>query len=465
MAKEPYEAPSGELPPPFDDLDYDAYRAIRPLPGQAAFLDLGPRYAVDLLPPGLYFPDPVAIEFVRDDEVETKAFSPDLFSYDTAYFDTVPDEAPGAGFTGLRLRTEVNKRDVMDEFLVLQGGTYFRAIGQKMVYGLSTRAVAIGTGEPGEEEFPRFTLVRLHMPAQEGIVRLEALIDGPSLTGYLDLYANASEETVTRAKVSLFPRKEIANVGIAPLTSMFLKGPVRDAAADDYRPRVHDTDVLMIENGSGETLWRPITNPAANQTSTFSDTAPKSFGLYQTDREFVDFEDNEAHYHDRPSARIEPRGDWGPGSVQLVEIATDTEFMDNIVAFWRPDAPLEAGGEYDFDYDVVWSREDPPQDFPVQIVETRSGRKHDEPGVRTFVIDVTGTRNGLTPELQANAGKVSDVVVFPLPEHTERHRVSFHLDPGDAEAVELRLTLRDQGGQPAAPVWLHRWTPGRDGGV
>ena len=33
-----------------------------------------------------------------------------------------------------------------------------------------------------------------------------------------------------------------------------------------------------------------------------------------------------------------PRGNWGPGAVQLVEIPTDDEIHDNIVAYWRPDA-------------------------------------------------------------------------------------------------------------------------------
>ena len=58
----------------------------------------------------------------------------------------------------------------------MQGASYFRAIGQAMVYGLSARAVAIGTGAPEPEEFPRFTRVRLHRAIADGI-RIEALID------------------------------------------------------------------------------------------------------------------------------------------------------------------------------------------------------------------------------------------------------------------------------------------------
>ena len=53
---------------------------------------------------------------------------------------------------------------------------------------------------------------------------------------------------------------------------------------------------------------------------------------------------------------VDPLGDWGPGAVMLVEIPTGDEFMDNIVAFWRPEAPLAAGSEHRFAYSLTWTR-------------------------------------------------------------------------------------------------------------
>ena len=38
-----------------------------------------------------------------------------------------------------------------------------------------------------------------------------------------------------------------------------------------------------------------------------------------------------------PALWVEPKGDWGAGAVQLVEIPTEDETHDNIVAYWRPD--------------------------------------------------------------------------------------------------------------------------------
>ncbi len=465
-AARPYQPNTTPLPPPFADLTYDAFRGIRPIPGKAAMLPVGPDYAVDLLPPGLYFPDPVMFELVgADGAIRTVPFSPDAFTFEPRYFDEIPETAPGAGYTGLRLRHPLNTADVMDEFMVMQGASYFRAIGRAMGYGLSARAVALGTGGPGPEEFPRFTQVRLHPPDAEG-ARIEAVIDGPSLAGYMDLHVKPGNDTEMHIEMTLLPRTEIADVGIAPLTSMFLKGPLRAATSDDFRPRVHDSDVLFIENGSGERIWRPIANPAQIETSAFGDVNPRGFGLFQTERDFEAFQDAEANYHGRPSAMVRTRGDWGPGAVVLVEISTGDEFMDNIVAFWRPEAPLAAGSEHRFDYDLIWTTAPPPQEAQARILQSRSGREHDRPGTLRYVIDFSGSAEGLVPEIDV-AGEGAEVSGASLTQLPDDHgtRLTFRLTPGAAPSAEVRVMLRNTAGEPVSPVWLHRWTPARDGGV
>ncbi|MEX3015445.1 glucan biosynthesis protein [Gymnodinialimonas hymeniacidonis] len=466
-AAQDYVAPSGVLPPPFAGLDYDAFRGIRPIVGEAALLPQGGSFAVDLLPPGLYFPDPVTVERQVDGAWADLPLTPELFDFDPRYFDSVPQEAPGAGFSGLRLRYPLNAPDVMDEVAVFQGASYFRAIGQAMAYGLSARAVALGTGGATPEEFPRFTHMRLH-EGGGGSIRMEALIDSPSLSGHFDMELFPGMDTGMNISVTLFPRVRLDSVGIAPLTSMYLKGPMRGAASDDFRPRVHDSDVLFIENGAGERLWRPIGNPAAVETSAFSDNDPRAFGLFQTARTYEDFEDTEARYEIRPSAIIGPLGNWGPGAVMLVEIPTGTEFLDNIVAFWRPEAALEAGGEYRFRYRLDWTLADPDPDSPAQVIQSRSGREHEYPGTRRFVIDFTGSSDGLVPDLSVSGeGAVPDmldgIALFNLPDGRGQ-RATFLLTPGNAaRALEVRLVLRDAGGAAVSPVWLHRWTRKRDG--
>lgn len=465
-ARASFVPPSGELPPPFADLTYNSYRGIRPLPGVASVLPQGENFAVDLLPPGLYFPDPLTVEREVGGAWQEQPFSPAVFDFDERYFDEVPATSPGAGYTGMRVRYPLNAPDVMDEVAVFQGASYFRAIGTAMNYGLSARALAIGTGAPEPEEFPRFSHLRLH-EGDGSAIRVEALIDSPSLAGYLDMTIRPGDDTEMDISITVLPRVLIDDIGIAPLTSMFLKGPLHAAVSDDFRPNVHDSDVLFIRNGAGELLWRPIENPTFVQTSMFADTAPGSFGLYQTTRDYEDFEDTEAHYQRRPSATITPLGDWGAGAVTLVEIPTGTEFLDNIVAFWRPAAPLTPGGEYRFDYRITWTLDAPAQTGPAKIMQSRSGREHDQPGARRFVVDFDTPAEGLMMDLSL-LGDAPETLyggaLFALPDGRGT-RVTFLMKPDEAEALELRLVLRDETGEPVSPVWLHRWTRKRDGGV
>jgi glucans biosynthesis protein len=465
LAGAPYVPSPDALPPPFDNLTYDAYRAIRPIAGKAAMLPVGKDYAVDLLPPGLYFPDPVNIEFLTEEGLQSVPFSPTLFDFDERYFGEIPAESPGAGFSGLRLRTYLNTPDHMDEFLVVQGASYFRAIGRDMIYGLSCRAVALGTGGAEPEEFPVIRHLRLD-PPQGDMARFEAVFDSPSLSGHMDFRIRAGDDATADISVTIFPRVDIDDIGIAPLTSMFLKGALRGAVSDDFRPRVHDSDVLFVTNGQGERIWRPISNPALIQTSAFGDVNPAGFGLYQTHRAFPDFQDPEARYHERPSCFVEPLGDWGDGAVMLVEIPTGDEFMDNIVAFWRPAEPLRTGGEYRFDYRVTWTVAPVPQAGAAMIVENRSGREHDKPGTLRYVIDYAGEAEGMSTVVQASIGDetITGVSLFPLPEEG-MFRTTFLFTPGDNEAAELRVQLLDAEGVPQNHVWLHRWTRARDGGV
>ncbi len=464
LAAQDYVAPTAKLQPPFAGLDYDAYRGIRPIPGRASVLPQGQSFAVDLLPPGLFFRDTVEVELPDGDGFAPVSFASDLFDFDPRYFDAVPSSAQGAGFSGLRLRHPLNAPDQLDEVLVMQGASYFRAIGQAMAYGLSARAVALGTGGPTPEEFPRFTRLRLHRAGLDS-VRIEAVIDSPSMAGHLDMTLKPGPQTDMDITVTILPRRRIDDIAIAPLTSMYLKGPMRASVSDDFRPRVHDSDVLVIENGAGERLWRPIANPAKIETSAFLDDEPAAFGLWQLPRTFEDFEDSEARYHDRPSCMVRPIGDWGRGAIMLVEIPTGDEFMDNINAFWRPEAALEARSEHRFAYSLIWTRADPLPAETLAIRQSRSGREHDQPGKRRFVIDFMGDAVGLTPDLSATSGAaLSGLGVFALP-GGRGTRVTFLLAPGGAGAVDLRLVLRRRDGTAASPVWLHRWTRTRDGGV
>src|SRR5690606_14210600 len=123
---------------------------------------------------------------------------------------------------------------------------------------------------------------------------------------------------------------------------------------DDYRNQVHDSDGLKIVRANGEQIWRCLNNPRELATSFFEETGPKAFGLYQRDRNFDHYQDAGAGYERRPSLLVEPIGDWGKGFISLVELPTDLEINDNIVAFWTPEGDVKAGQNFEYRYRLTW---------------------------------------------------------------------------------------------------------------
>ena len=46
----------------------------------------------------------------------------------------------------------------------------------------------------------------------------------------------------------------------------------------------------------------------------------------QRDREFAHYQDDAAFYHKRPSLWVEPLGNWGRGTLQLIHLPTADEY-------------------------------------------------------------------------------------------------------------------------------------------
>ena len=136
-------------------------------------------------------------------------------------------------------------------------------------------------------------------------------------------------------------------------------------------------------------MFRPVTNRNVLQISEFVDQNPKGFGFLQRDREFDDFRETSQHWERRPSLWIEPIGDWGPGSVELVEIPSDTESAQNIIAFWRPKAPLAKGQQADFAYRQFWCWS-PPSSPPLAVAQSSRGGRGGGARQRRFQVDFRG---------------------------------------------------------------------------
>lgn len=400
--------------------------------------------------------------------------------YSRDYFD-MPADSPArqmknGGFAGFRLQ---ERRDgALDwrknDWVAFQGASYFRAIGELFQYGLSARGIAVNTANPNppfDEEFPDFKEFWLEaIPGSSTHVQIYALLDGPSVCGAYSFRLTREKAVLMEIEAKIFTRNDVARLGLAPLTSMYWFSETAKPAALDWRPEVHDSDGLAIWTGTGERIWRPLNNPPRTTTSSFVDRDPRGFGLLQRDRAGDHYLDG-VKYEARPALWVEPLEPFGSGTVQLVELRTDDEIHDNIVAMWLPQAPVKAGQEFSLRYRLHWTADEP---FPSPLgrcVATRlgNGGQPGAPrpkGVRKFVVEFLGgplasLAPGEKPEvvLTTSRGDFSYVFTEAVPDDVPGHwRAQFDLTVTGSEPVDMRCFLR-LGDQPLTETWLYQYHP------
>lgn len=460
-------------PPPHPALvalDYDQYRAIRFDAERALWVD-DPGFRVQFFHPGFLFTETVRVHEIDAGRVRERPFDPDRFRFDPP-LDAPPLAASEAlGYAGVRVHYPINRPEVHDEFLVFLGASYFRLIGQGQVYGLSARGLALDSGGSGPEEFPVFREFWLERPAPgASSLRILALLDSPSLTGAFEFKIEPGEASSMLIDARLFARRDLVRPGIAPLTSMFTHGETGPALVDDFRPRVHDSDGLLVVSSRGQAQWRPLSNRTQVRLSGFQDEhAPRGFGLLQRRQGFADFQDLEARYDLRPGKWIEPLdGDWGPGRVELIEIPTADETFDNIVAFWVPDEPILAGQSRRFRYRLSTVTGPGRLHELARVQATHTGRAG-IPGQegwrqrvqRRFVLDFYGPDLAAVDGVELSAEtRGGELVEARLERMLDEHsvRVVIALKPDQERPSDMRVFLH-QNGQPLSEVWSLVWYP------
>jgi glucans biosynthesis protein len=194
------------------------------------------------------------------------------------------------------------------------------------------------------------------------------------------------------------------------------------------------------------------------EVSVFEDSAIKGFGLLQRARNFANFEDIEAHYHDRPYAWVTPIGEWRPGHVELFEIPTKQEIHDNIVAFWQPEKPLRVGEEYKFAYELSFGPSVASEVSSGRVLSSSSGRTLGSTTERDFVIDFSFDQ--IPPNLKINAtsstGRITGTISKVVPE-TGNFRVVVKSQSTDEDYTDLRVSLSANDTK-WGETWLYRWT-------
>jgi glucans biosynthesis protein len=465
LAFQPYVEAKPTVPEWLQKLSYDEYNEIQFDSRQSWWRAEQLPFQLQFFHPGGLFTRPVRMNEVVNRVARPIAFSSRFFDYRKSKPGRIPSDL---GFAGFRVVTELNQPGKPDELVAFLGASYFRALGRLQHYGISARGVAVNTAEPGGEEFPIFEEFWVERPAPGATeLTVYALLNSPSMAGAYRFVFVPGDTTVVRVRGTVYCRKNPTVFGLAPLTSMYAHGENSGWSQTDFRPEVHDSDGLLMENGAGEWLWRPLTNPRGMQVVAFQDTAPKGFGLLQRDRDFEHYSDLEAYYHLRPSLWVEPVGNWGAGSVRLVELPTTDEFGDNIVAFWTP-AKLPVEGEpIDFEYNLHWMSDPGPRPPAGHVISTRIAGVPGRPELKRFVLEFAGSYLNAQPDdpaieaLVAVSGgaKQENRAVVVKNRFSGAWRVAFEIRPDrSGSPVELRCFLR-KGQHVLTETWSYLWNP------
>ena len=461
MARQLARAPFTPMPIPdagvLEQIDYDAHGRIRFRQDRALWAGEGTDNPVQFFFPGRYFPQPVHVYAVADGMAREVPFSRDLF--------TIPEDSPAQrltqteGFAGFSVQDPDTRRD----WMAFLGASYWRTSGYSGQFGLSARGLALDTAAAeGPEEFPRFTRFWIEQHG-DGRITTFALLESPRATGAYRIVSRHTEGTgvVQDISADIFLRGDVARLGLAPLTSMYWFGKHDRHVAADWRPEVHDSDGLEIHTGAGERIWRPLNNPPRVMANSFATEAPRGFGLMQRERDFDQYEDDGVFYDRRASVWVEPLEDWGSGAVTLIELPTDDETFDNIVAFWTPRDVAGAGREYRLNYRLSWLQDCPVPAASARFRAVRLGKGgipgQPRPADRVKVVcdfEATGFADiargpETVPVVTATRGTVSGQVAYPVV-GTEDWRAIFDVDfatlpANDDTPIDLRVYVAHAG--------------------
>ncbi len=462
--QQPYREHLPELPKKLRKLDYDQLRDIRFKPTEALWRMERLPFQAQFFHPGGLQSDRVTVHWFEGEATGTVPFSKDLFDYSKVNVGrSIPDDI---GFSGFRLHYPLNRQDYLDELIVFQGASYFRALGMEQRYGLSARGIAVNVSMPEPEEFPRFQEYWIEKPDRSADkIRFFALLDGPSVAGAYEFLVIPGRTTVVEVRAEIFLRKAVSMLGLMPLTSMFWYGENSWTQHHDYRPEVHDSDGLLVHTGAGEWLWHPLENQGKLRFASFVDNSPGGFGLFQRDRRFFSYEDLEADYQGRPSVWVEPVSPWGEGEIRLIEIPTTTEYNDNIVACWVPRTLPAPGTGFEIKYRLHWMNDSPTLPPLGRTLATRQAEIPYLPHARKFVLDFGAfdalesiPDDQLLLDVSAANGNILGRTLHRNPPY-RAWRAVFDVQPVDpAQPVELRCFLKTAE-RPLTETWTYLWLP------
>ena len=474
LAQQGYRAPETSLPNELRELSYAEYAQIQYKRDRDVWSGNGAPFTLSFIHEGMHYDSAIQLNSIdQEGGVHGFAYNPDDFAYGDLDISDDVKQSEGVGIAGVRINHSLNDAE-SNEVMVFLGASYFRAVGRGQVYGLSGRGLAVDTGLSSGEEFPRFSEMWIVEPSPESqYLTIFALLDSPSVTGAYRFVLRPGEDTLVDVQSRLYLRRAVEKLGIAPLTSMYLYGPEQPSSTQHYIPAIHDSNGLLIDDAQNGWLWRSLTNPARLMMNRHATPQLRGYGLMQRGHSFSDYQDIDARYDLRPSAWVEPTNEWGPGSVELIQIPTDNETNDNIVSMWLADETHEPGTPLTFDYRITFTTDESRHLDPqlAWVEETRRSRGEvvrdnlvrEPDGTLAFVLDFVGSSlegigSGANMSVEASVGDNGELAASRVVHNpaTNGWRVFVNVKRNNgSQPLDIRAKLMLDGKQ-VSETWYYR---------
>ncbi|SPE55584.1 Periplasmic glucan biosynthesis protein MdoG (fragment) [Verrucomicrobia bacterium] len=151
----------------------------------------------------------------------------------------------------------------------------------------------------------------------------------------------------------------------------------------------------------------------------------------------------------------------------MVELSTQYEGLDNVVAFWDPTNKPQPLEPFRLAYTLYWTKETDLKLSANKVIATRVGIDPRDPQRQEFAIDFAGPKliaipQDKPPQAIANCsanGAIVDNQVFFNP-HGNSWRVMLKLQPkpGNQDPIDVRCTLKT-GEETVSETWTYLWSP------
>jgi glucans biosynthesis protein len=446
------------LPEALAKLDAEASRELRFRPEKAFLSAQGGPFRANLVHAGALARQPATINIIRDGVPSSIPYAAALFDYGKVKF-----ERPlpvNLGFGGFRIGYPLNDPRASNDVASVMAHNAIQLLGRNQRAGTILRGLVLDSGGNEPDELPWFREFWIEQAGSTGEkLTLYALLDSPSATAAFHCVISPGIDTVMDVTLTVFARKSLSRIGIAPLSSMFLTGENDKRLNGDYRPERHNADALVIRADSGEWMFRPLRNPAQPSLTSLVESNPRGFGLIQRDRNFDHYQDLDQSYETKPNLWIEPRGNWGDGRLDVVERPSQDESQNNITAFWTPRLPIEPGQGQSWSYRITSSLNENllhPLGRAINTFVTTSPL----PSNKRVIVDFAG--NNLSyffpaPDqvkivASASTGTLSQTTLQPNPRIDGfRAILDVALLPGQKSDIKLAL---QSAGRPLTETWL-----------